>query len=59
MIQINGRIMINVDVSVKKNPCEKDYVCNPTTCNCENGKYLESSMKNYLRRNYRRKRNEF
>ena len=24
--------------------CEKDYVCNPATCNCENGKYLASIM---------------
>ena len=23
---------------------EKDYVCNPATCNCENGKYLLSVM---------------
>ena len=22
--------------------CEKDYVWNPATCNCENGKYLAS-----------------
>ena len=41
VIQINGGIMINVDVSVKKNhACEKDYVWNPATCICENGKYL-------------------
>ena len=31
--------MINVDVSVM-NVCEIDYVQNPATCNCENGKYL-------------------
>ena len=24
--------------------CEKDYVWNPATCNCENGKYLASIM---------------
>ena len=24
--------------------CEKDYVFNPTICNCENGKYLASIM---------------
>ena len=24
--------------------CEKDYVWNPATCNCENGKYLASMM---------------
>ena len=41
VIQINGGIMINVDVSVKKiHACEKDYVWNPATCICENGKYL-------------------
>ena len=41
VIQINGEITINVDVSVKKiHACEKDYVWNPATCICENGKYL-------------------
>ena len=24
--------------------CEKSYVWNPATCNCENGKYLASIM---------------
>ena len=24
--------------------CEKDYVCNPSKCICENGKYLASIM---------------
>ena len=24
--------------------CKKDYVSNPATCNCENGKYLASIM---------------
>ena len=28
----------------KVNGCEKDYVCNPATCSCENGKYLASIM---------------
>ena len=43
--QINGGIMINVDVSVKKrHVCDKDYVSNPATCNCENGKYLANIM---------------
>ena len=43
VIQITGGIMINVDVSVKKcHSCEKDYVWNPATCNCENGKVLFS-----------------
>ena len=45
VIQINGRIMINVNVSVKqRHVCEKDYVWNPATCNCENAKYLTSIM---------------
>ena len=30
----------------KRNVCEKDYVWNPATCNCENGKYLASFMYN-------------
>ena len=43
VIQINGGITINVDVSVKKHyVCEKDYIWNPSTCSCENGKYLAS-----------------
>ena len=42
---VNGRIMINVDVSLKKcSVCEKDYVWNPSACNCENRKYLASVM---------------
>ena len=43
VIQINGGITINVDVSVRKHHvCEKDYIWNPSTCSCENGKYLAS-----------------
>ena len=43
VIQINGGITINVDVSVKKHHvCEKDYIWNPSTCSCENRKYLAS-----------------
>ena len=43
--QINSGIMINVDASVKKrHVCEEDYLWNPATCNCENGKYLASIM---------------
>ena len=39
VIQINGGIMINVDVNVKKhNVCEK-HVWNPASCNCGNEKY--------------------
>ena len=38
--QINGGIMINVDVNVKNvMHIKRDYVWNPATCNCENGKY--------------------
>ena len=42
--QINGGILINVDVSVKNNICEKEYAWNPSICICENGKYLISVM---------------
>ena len=43
VIQINGGITINVDVSVKKHyVCKKDYIWNPSTCSCENRKYLTS-----------------
>ena len=28
----------------KHHLCEKDYVWNPATCSCENGKYLASIM---------------
>ena len=39
--QINGGITINVEVECKKHHiCEKDYICNPSTCSCKNGKYL-------------------
>ena len=35
--QFNGGITINVTASVKKHyVCEKYYVWNPATCNCEN-----------------------
>ena len=41
VIQINCGIAINVDVNVKKHhACEKDYIWNSDTCNCENGKYM-------------------
>ena len=47
VIQINKGIAINVGVSVKKsNVCEKDYVWNPPTCNCENWKSLASIIDN-------------
>ena len=41
---INGGITINVDVSVKNSVCGKDFVWNPSACNCENEKYLASIM---------------
>ena len=28
----------------KRHICEKDYIWNPTTCSCENGKYSSSIM---------------
>ena len=48
VIQTSGGITLNVDVSVKKHHvCDKDYVSNPSKCNCENGKYLVIFMDNY------------
>ena len=44
VIQINGGITINVDVSIKKLLYVKKNVWNPATCNCKNGKYLASVM---------------
>ena len=45
VIQISGGIMINVNVSVKNDMyVKKNYVSNPATCGCENGKYLASIM---------------
>ena len=39
VIQISGRITINVDVSLEKhNICKKDYIWNPALCSCENRK---------------------
>ena len=36
VIQTNGGITINVDVSIRTITCvKKDYVSNPTTCNRE------------------------
>ena len=28
--------------------CEKDYIVNPATCSCENGKYLEGIIEDSL-----------
>ena len=45
VIQINGGITVNVDVSVKNAMyVKKDYIWNPATCSCENGKYFASIM---------------
>ena len=42
--------MVNVDASVKiqkrHSACKKDYIWNPCTCSCENGKYLASIINN-------------
>ena len=41
--QMNGGITINADVSLKKHHiCERNYMWNPSTCSCENRKYLVS-----------------
>ena len=43
VIQINGGIMIKCWCECKKHHiCEKDYVWNYATCNCNYGKYLAS-----------------
>ena len=45
VIQISGGMTINLDVSIKNVMyVKKDYVWNPSTCNCENGKYLAIIM---------------
>ena len=40
--QINRGMMINVTECKKHHICEKEYVWYPSTCICENGKYLAS-----------------
>ena len=30
----------------KHHTCEKDYICNPATCSCNNGKYLANIVDN-------------
>ena len=32
----------------RRNICEKDYICNPATCSCENGRYLANIMDDSL-----------
>ena len=44
VIQINGGIMINVAHVKNVMHVKKDYVWNPSTCNCENKKYLAIIM---------------
>ena len=44
VIQTNGGITINVDVSMKIIIYVKKIVSNSATCNCENWKYLASIM---------------
>ena len=44
VIHVNGVIMINVDVGIKKFVYGKKIVWNPSSCSCENGKYLPSIL---------------
>ena len=45
LIQINGRTMINLDVSVKNIMyVKKDYIWNLATRSCKHGKYLANIM---------------
>ena len=45
VIQINGGINDKCSCEFKTHHiCEKDYVWNPSTRTCENGKYLASIM---------------
>ena len=50
--QTKRGITINVNVSVKiqKNyrVCKKDYIWNPATCSCKNGKYLASIIDDFV-----------
>ena len=49
VIQIKSGIMINVNLSAKKHcTCEKHNICNPATCDCENGKHLASIIDNSM-----------
>ena len=41
VIQITSRIKCRRECK-KYHICEKDYIRNPATCSCENGKYLAS-----------------
>ena len=60
VIQIKIGITINVHVnaSLRKNNAWKDYIWNPSTCTCENGKYLESIIgDSVIKWNYRGDKN--
>ena len=47
VIQIKNGIMINAEASVKNIIyVKKDYIWNPATCSCKNGKYLASIIDN-------------
>ena len=50
--QMKRGITINVNVSVKiqKNyrVFKKDYIWNPATCSCQNGKYLASIIDDFV-----------
>ena len=43
VVQIKNGIMINASVIVKFLTCKKDYSWNPSTCICENSRYLKST----------------
>ena len=44
----NANVNVNLmeenvlQIKCKKHICEEDYIWNPSTCSCENGKYLVS-----------------
>ena len=52
--QIESGISLNDDVSVKTSYMWKDYIWNPATWRCENGKYLAIIIGDYVWWNYKR-----
>ena len=42
VIQLKSGTIINADATAKKHMCKKDYIWNPYTRRCKNGKYLTS-----------------
>ena len=45
VLQISGKITINVDISVKNIICVKEIIfATLATCSCKNGKYLASMI---------------